>query len=220
MLNQSIRKPLFGEDGIDFFDVRNQGLPGILLFSAFLTSMLTALRFMRFEKFDGTLERMNSTGISSMQIILAQLIVRTLFNFLSSFFTLLVAIYFYKVECNGSFYWVVVLFFLQNISGLAYGMIFATYCDNPIVYVIGVIGSTVVYLFFSGIVWPYDAQPYFFRPYSKFTPLTLPSITLRSLMIRGLPISSGLVWPGFAISLFYFILFLTAAVNFLNLKAL
>ena len=212
-------KPIF-ENGIDFFDVKHLVIPGSLLYCAFATSMIVALYFMRIEKIDGMFERTYSAGVSATQIILAQFIVRTFFNFFSVAFTLWVAIVFYEVPCEGSIFWVMVLMLLQNLSGLAYGLVFTAYSVDPIQFIAFAIGSVGSFLFFSGIMWPIEAQPYFFRWIAKFTPIAIPSESLRSIMVRGLPVYSNLVWPGFAVSILYFFIFLIMAANFFNLKTL
>lgn len=212
-------KPIF-ENGIDFFDVKHLVIPGSLLYCAFATSMIVALYFMRIEKMDGMFERTYSSGVSATQIIIAQFIVRTFFNFFSVAFTLWVAIVFYEVPCEGSLFWVMILMLLQNLSGLAYGLVFTAYSVDPIHFIAFAIGSVGSFLFFSGIMWPIEAQPYFFRWIAKFTPIAIPAESLRSIMVRGLPVWNGLVWPGFGISIFYFFVFLIMAANFFNLKTL
>lgn len=212
-------KPIF-ENGIDFFDVKHLVIPGSLLYCAFATSMIIALYFMRIEKLDGMFERTYSAGVSATQIIVAQFIVRTFFNFFSVAFTLWVAIVFYDVPNEGSLFWVMVLMLLQNVSGLAYGLVFTAISVDPLHFIAFAMGSVGSFLFFSGIMWPIEAQPYFFKWIAKLTPLAIPAESLRSIMVRGLPIYSHLVWPGFAVSILYFFVFLIAAANFFNLKKL
>lgn len=211
--------PIF-ENGIDFFDVKHLVIPGSLLYCAFATSMIIALYFLRIEKLDNMFERTYSAGVSATQIIVAQFIVRTFFNFFSVAFTLWVALYFYDVPNNGSLFWVMVLMLLQNLSGLAYGLVFTSISIDPLKFILFAMGSVGSFLFFSGIIWPIEAQPYFFKWVAKFTPLAIPSDSLRSIMIRGLPVWHHLVWPGFAISLFFLGTFLIMAANFFNLKKL
>lgn len=212
-------EPIF-ENGIDFFDVKHLVIPGSLLYCAFATSMIIALYFLRIEKLDNMFERTYSAGVSATQIIVAQFIVRTFFNFFSVAFTLWVALYFYDVPNNGSLFWVMVLMLLQNLSGLAYGLVFTSLTVDPLKFILFAIGSVGSFLFFSGIMWPIEAQPYFFKWVAKFTPLAIPADSLRSIMIRGLPIWHHLVYPGFMVSCFFLGLFLIMAANFFNLKKL
>lgn len=212
-------RPLFSHK-IDLFDVKNLIIPGCLLYAAFATSMIIALYFMRLEKLNNMFERTYSAGVSATQIIVAQFIVRTFFNFFSVTLTLWVAMYWYGVRTEGSILWVMVLMLLQNLSGLAYGLAFTAISVDPIHFVAFAGGSVGSFLFFSGIMWPIEAQPYFFQWVAKFTPLAIPSESLRSIMVRGLPITDPLVYPGFLISIGYFLLFLVGAANFFNLKAL
>ena len=212
-------KPLF-QDGIDLFDVKNLVIPGCLLYGAFATSMIVALYFMRLEKINNMFERTYSAGVSATQIIVAQFIVRTFFNFFSVAFTLWVALEFYNVSNEGSLGLVMLLMLLQNLGGLAYGLAFTAISVDPLHFIAFAGGSVGSFLFFSGIMWPIEAQPYFFRWIAKLTPLAIPSESLRSIMVRGLPITDALVWPGFLLSVGYFLLFLVGAANFFNLKKL
>lgn len=212
-------KPLF-EKGIDLFDVKNLVIPGCLLYAAFSASMLVALYFMRQEKMNNMFERTYSAGVSATQIIVAQFIVRSLYTFVSVAITLSVAIYFYGVSNEGSLFLVMILIFLQNLSGLAYGLVFTSWSTDPVHFIAFAGGSMGSFLFFSGIMWPIEAQPFFFRWIARFTPLAIPSEALRSIMVRGLPLWDNLVWPGFLVSVGYFLLFLVGAANFFNLKKL
>jgi hypothetical protein len=217
-------EPVYGENifenGIDFFDVKNLVIPGSLLYAAFATSMIIALYFLRIEKLDNMFERTYSAGVSATQIIIAQFIVRTFFNFFSVAFTLWVALYYYEVPNNGSLFWIMVLMLMQNLSGLAYGLVFTSITVDPLKFILFAIGSVGAFLFFSGILWPIEAQPYFFKWIAKFTPLAIPGDSLRSIMVRGLPIYHHLVYPGFMVSLFFLGAFLVMAANFFNLKTL
>ena len=172
-------KPLF-EKGIDLFDVTNLMIPGCLLYGAFATSMLMGLYFMRLEKISNMFERTYSAGVSATQLIVAQFIIRTFFNFISIAATLYVAVIYYNVENNGSMFWVSVLLLLQNLSGLAYGLMFTAISVNPIHFIAFATGSVASFLFFSGIMWPIEAQPYFFRWIAQQTPMAIPAYSLRS----------------------------------------
>lgn len=212
-------KPIF-EKGIDLFDVTNLMIPGCLLYGAFATSMMTGLYFLRLEKMSNMFERTYTAGVSATQLIVAQFIVRTAFNFLSIAMTLLVAIKWYNVQCEGDMVWIWVLLLLQNLAGLSYGIMFTAISVDPIAFLVFATGSTGAFLFFSGIMWPIEAQPYFFRWIAMQTPLAVPSFSLRSIMIRGLPITDPLVYPGFLVSIGFLLLFLVGAANFFNLKKL
>ncbi|KAI1293523.1 ABC transporter G family member 23 [Halotydeus destructor] len=217
-------EPVYGEvlfsDSIDFFDVKHLVIPGSLLYCAFATSMIVALYFLRIEKLDNMFERTYSAGVSATQIIVAQFIVRTFFNFFSVAITLWVALVYYDVPNNGSLFWVMVLMLMQNLSGLAYGLVFTSITIDPLKFILFAIGSVGSFLFFSGIMWPIEAQPYFFKWIAKFTPLAIPSDALRSIMVRGLPIWNPLVYPGFMVSGTFLGIFLVMAANFFNLKKL
>lgn len=212
-------KPLF-DSGIDLFDVKNLVIPGCLLYASFSASMLVALYFMRLEKLNNMFERTYSAGVSATQIIVAQFIVRSGLTFFSVSFTLWVAIQFYGVANEGSLLLVMLLMFIQNVSGLAYGLMFTSWSTDPVHFIAFAGGSMGAFLFFSGIMWPLEAQPFFFRWIAKFTPLALPSESLRSIMVRGLPLWDIRVYLGILISIGYFLLFLIGAANFFNLKKL
>ena len=212
-------KPIF-QHGIDLFDVTNLVIPGSLLYAAFATSMIVALYFMRLEKMSNMFERTYSAGVSATQLIVAQFLVRTAFNFISVAFTLIVAMKFYNVQSEGNIVLVFALILLQNMSGLAYGLMFTAISVDPLHFIAFAVGSVAGFLFFSGIMWPIEAQPYFFQWIASLTPLAIPSGSLRSIMVRGLPLSDPLVYWGFIISTGYFLLFLVGAANFFNLKKL
>jgi ABC-type multidrug transport system ATPase subunit/ABC-type multidrug transport system permease subunit len=142
-------KPLF-QEGIDLFDVKNLIIPGCLLYGAFATSMIVALYFMRLEKLNNMFERTYSAGVSATQIIVAQFIVRTFFNFFSVAFTLWVALQYYNVSNEGSLGLVMLLMLLQNLSGLAYGLAFTAISVDPIHFIAFAGGSVGSFLFFSG----------------------------------------------------------------------
>ena len=84
----------------------------------------------------------------------------------------------------------------------------------PQMFSAAVLGNAVLLTIFiiSGILWPFEALPYWIRPISYIQPSTIPTESIRSILARGLSITHPSVYLGFLVSGIWAFVFLFAAI--------
>ena len=70
---------------------------------------------------------------------------------------------------------------------------------------VGITGCMLPLWIMSGVLWPLEAIPPYFRWISDLTPITLPLDALRSIMLRGWSYNRPVVFYGYLISLAYWL---------------
>ena len=77
----------------------------------------------------------------------------------------------------------------------------------------------LLYLFyFIGMVWPLEGMPFAVRQFANFLPQTMAIKSLRSVMARGLEISSPQVYIGFLSTTAWLVIFNILAVVLFRFK--
>ena len=66
--------------------------------------------------------------------------------------------------------------------------------------------SVVSIWFTSGILWPIEAVPWYFRWICDLNTFTLPLNALRSIMLRGFGMDNPIVLKGFGQLIFYIVI--------------
>ena len=68
---------------------------------------------------------------------------------------------------------------------------------------VGISGLILPLWIMSGVLWPLESIPHYFRYISDLSPLTQPLDALRSVMLRGWTYSQPSVIQGYLVSLVY-----------------
>lgn len=207
--------PVYGEyiEG-DYFGIRDFAAPGYILVVTYNCALALAALALVKERNDKMFERNYSTGISIAQIILAQLVGRFIFLSLMAFLLLIISIFFFQVPCEGSFIAALTLLLLQTLVGMSNGMLLSIKFKELFNLVFVALCSNFFIFFFSGVFWPLESLPYYFRWMSRPLPFTMPTECLRSILIRKNAPFHPLIWPGFAMSVGWFLGFIILTIYF------
>lgn len=108
----------------------------------------------------------------------------------------------------GSYLLILLLTFTQDVSGITFGFFISSFCQE---YVTGLILSYAINwttVFMSPILWPIEANQ--LKSLSYLSPMTLPILSLQSILSKGWPFGNLTVFSGFAynviLSIFTFVL--------------
>lgn len=84
----------------------------------------------------------------------------------------------------------------------------------PEFYMQAVVGNGVLITMFilSGALWPVESLPNWLMEISRFSPTTVPTESLRSILSKGLNYNHPVVYYGFIISVAWSVVFFFAAV--------
>lgn len=182
--------------------------PGVLIsISYIMATGLTSLAFI-IERRDGLYDRTLAAGVGHVQMLLShsivQLVVMVVQISLVVFFTFVI----YKVPTNGPFVWVFLLLLLQGLAGMSFGLMVSAICKEENTAIMMILGTFYPNLLLAGVIWPIEAIPHWLRWFSYLQPQTLPTQSLRDLIVRGWDIDQPGVWSGFAVTSIWLLLFL------------
>lgn len=182
--------------------------PGVLIsISYIMATGLTSLAFI-IERRDGLYDRTLAAGVDQVQMLIShsivQLVVMIVQISLVVFFTFVI----YKVPTNGPFVWVFMLLLLQGLAGMSFGLMVSAICREENTAIMMILGTFYPNLLLAGVIWPIEAIPYWLRWFSYLQPQTLPTQSLRNLIVRGWDVSETGVWSGFAVTTIWLLLFL------------
>ncbi|CAG2169229.1 unnamed protein product [Oppiella nova] len=93
--------------------------------------------------------------------------------------------YFMAHMARGSFLEIFVLLFMETFVGISYGLLLTLLLPNVISLMGSLFGLYLPIAFISGIVWPVEAIPSYFRFVSYLSPITLPLMSIKNIMVRG-----------------------------------
>ncbi|CAF3240969.1 unnamed protein product [Rotaria sp. Silwood2] len=189
-----IENPLYGSLVPKFL---NFAAPGMMISIIFFVAIgLTALIFV-VEKKEGLLERSWIAGVTTVEIMLAHIIVKFFIQFIQITLLLIFADYIFKVEIKGSIFLAAAIIFIQGICGMSYGLLISSLCEQEIQVMQVALGSVFPILLSSGIIWPLEGMPSVMLFLSNFTPLTHPVEAMRCIAARGWSFMHFKVWFGF-----------------------
>lgn len=116
----------------------------------------------------------------------------------------------------GNWLLLIKILFMTCAAGSALGIFLSTVFDD--LNFIGIIALTFAEAIqaLSGALWPLEGQPLILKYFSYIMPLTLPSISIRDVMIRGFDMKNPSVINGLLLLSAWIIATLSAA--FYNLK--
>lgn len=182
--------------------------PGVLIsISYIMATGLTSLAFIT-ERRDGLYDRTLAAGVDQVQMLIShsivQLVVMIVQISLVVFFTFVI----YKVPTNGPFIWVFILLLLQGLAGMSFGLMVSAICREENTAIMMILGTFYPNLLLAGVIWPIEAIPHWLRWFSYLQPQTLPTQSLRDLIVRGWDIDQPGVWSGFAVTSIWLLLFL------------
>lgn len=182
--------------------------PGVLIsISYIMATGLTSLAFI-IERRDGLYDRTLAAGVDQVQMLIShsivQLVVMVVQISLVVFFTFVI----YKVPTNGPFVWIFLLLLLQGLAGMSFGLMVSSICREENTAIMMILGTFYPNLLLAGVIWPIEAIPYWLRWFSYLQPQTLPTQSLRDLIVRGWSIDQQGVWSGFAVTSIWLVVFL------------
>ncbi|CAF0811762.1 unnamed protein product [Rotaria sordida] len=190
-----IENPVYGSIVPRFLNFAAPGMMISIIF--FLAIGLTALMFV-VEKKEGLLERSWVAGVTTIEVMLAHIIIKFFIQFIQIMLLLTFADFIFKVEIKGSIFLAMTLIFIQGICGMSYGLLISSVCEQEIEVMEVALGSVFPILLSSGIIWPLEGMPSIMRFLSNFTPLTHSVEAMRCIASRNWTFGYFKVWFGFA----------------------
>lgn len=156
----------------------------ITFFVFFIVFLLTCVSFLR-ERMQGTLERLMSTPVGSVEIVLGYTIGFSVFALIQSLVILLWTIYVLNVHYMGSLLNVFLVEAFLTVVAVGMGIFLSIFARNELQAVQFIPIVIVPQAFLSGLIWPIKDMPGWLQPFSYIMPLTYATNALRDVMIKG-----------------------------------
>ncbi|XP_053208700.1 ABC transporter G family member 20-like [Panonychus citri] len=214
-----IGKPIYGNLGDkNNFGLQDYAAPGFMVVVLYGCSLGLSALSLAAEVADKMFDRNYSTGITIGQLLIAQVAARFTYLAINCVLVHVITIFVFGVTNHGSFGLGIALLLLQTLVGQVNGMVFAAVFPAIEHLAFVALGSLLYMLFISGVFWPVESLPYYFRYLSISLPFTEPAKALRAIMLKqGAPFHP-LIWPGFAVSAFWFFALLALSYLIFSIK--
>lgn len=156
----------------------------IAFFAFFFVFLLTSVSFLR-ERGQGTIERLMSSPVRRLEVILGYELGFILFATIQVAIIMLYTIYALKVSYVGNIGAIFLVEFLLTLVAVNMGIFFSSFAANElqVIQFIPVVITPQALL--GGIVMPVEEMPKFFQWLSQVMPLTYANRALKLIMIKG-----------------------------------
>ncbi|XP_069035992.1 ABC transporter G family member 20 isoform X2 [Lepisosteus oculatus] len=208
-------EPIYGSSNPDFTSFVTPG--AVLSITFYLAVGLTALSFVT-ERKEGLLDRCWVAGVSSLETMLAHLLSQLVIMSVQVTLLLLFVLLVFKIPNEGSLALIVILIFLQGVTGISFGLVISAAIDDEQSANQAALGIFYPNLIISGIIWPMECIPYPLRYLSMVLPQTYAAEALRCIMYKGWDLTAMMVWRGFAVTLGWNTFFLILATVILKMR--
>jgi ABC-2 type transport system permease protein len=169
-------------------------LPGIFaLLLLVVTANLSSMAVVR-EREIGTLEQLNVTPLSRVQLIVGKLLPYGAIGLIDVFIVLLFIVFWFEVPMRGSFWLLVAMSLVYLLTTLGLGLFISTISHTQQQ---AMMTSTFFFLipmlYLSGFVFPVENMPDVIQPLTYLIPLRYFVIIMRGIFLKGVGLET--LWP-------------------------
>jgi ABC-2 type transport system permease protein len=183
----------------------------IAVFAFFFIFLLSTVSFLR-ERTSGTLERLLATPLTRAELVLGYLTGFALFALLQAVVILLFTVFVLKVQYRGNLATIFIVEAVLVVGAVSLGLAISAFARNELQAVQFVPLVLVPQIFLSGLLVPVEQLNDVLRPIAALLPLTYANEALRSVMVKGYPLSDPLILRDIGILAAFALLMSLAAV--------
>ncbi|ODM94571.1 ABC transporter G family member 23, partial [Orchesella cincta] len=160
---------------------------------------------------NGTLGRARVAGLKTPDILLSYILTQGSIGILQTFLWSLTCYFGFGYNVRGPIWVYILICLLIAICGGAFGLLKGILCEDEIQsFVIGIFIVPCL-LLYGGLLWPLEGMSFFWKHFAYLLPTTLPTLSMRSVIVRALGITHPLVWPGVVSVIAWIVVFSTCA---------
>ncbi|XP_074602603.1 ABC transporter G family member 23-like [Brevipalpus obovatus] len=203
------------QDGLNMVEY---AAPGFILTTLYCCCFALSCLGLQAEMSHKAAERTLSTGVTASEMVISQVIARSILVLPNGLILLLTSVYAHGIPFHGSWFLGITMAGLQTISGASCGILLAILFPR-IEHVIFI--SIAIYLFvldISGIFWPISSLPYYMKGLSSVSPFTVPYGTMRAIFGRKNPDFHAFILPGLVNSILWVIIPIVLSTILLSIK--
>ena len=164
------------------------GLMGSIMIT--LAVILTAVAIVR-EKELGTMEQINVSPLTTLELIFGKIIPYLLLSLLISAIVLIVGNIMFQVQIKGSLFLLFIATLFYLFACLSIGILVSTIADSQqVAYQMGLLISQIPSNLLSGAIFPIESMPPAVQILTNITPAKFYLIALRAIVIRAVGIEA------------------------------
>jgi ABC-2 type transport system permease protein len=161
-------------------------IPGLIAMILIVTAVVTVSLSLVREKERGTIEQINVSSISSIELLMGKIFPYVVLSFINAVFILVAGYFLFDVGVRGSF---LLLFFTMLLFLLASTSIgiFVSVVSNSqqVAFTMATFLSLLPAVILSGFIFPIDSMPVVIQIITNITPSKFFIVILRAIMLRG-----------------------------------
>jgi ABC-type polysaccharide/polyol phosphate export permease len=163
------------------------------------------------ERKDGLFERSLVAGVGHQLVFISHFVTNVLMSFIQVVLMLIIAFVVFGITNYGSIELILLLVMAQAANAVAIGLLISAIVDEGFVAVLVSIFVTFSQLFTSGAIFPFELVEPNLRKFLYYSPIAMPTESLRNVMLRGWDLSRFYVFHGLALNLGTGLVFIVAA---------
>ena len=161
-------------------------IPGLIAVILIVTSVITvALSFVR-EKERGTLEQLNVSSLSSIELILGKTFPFVIIALINAGFILIAGYILFGVEVKGSLFLLFITTLIFISASTSIGILVSVIADSQqFAFSLATFLSLLPSVILSGFIFPIDSMPAAIQVLTNVTPAKFFIVILRAIVLRG-----------------------------------
>ena len=149
--------------------------------------------------------RLFGLGVTRSQSkVLSSIVTRAILTGVSSLANLLVVIHILGLPCHGSLFLAFLLLTSSCLAATVLGALMALASKQLMMALMTSLALSTVFSVISGVFFPLDSLPYYFKWCSIYLPAFYPVSAFRSILLRESPPFLSLILPGFIVNIIWF----------------
>lgn len=185
-------------------------IPGLIAMIMIITAVISiALSIVR-EKEHGTIEQINVSPLSSIELIMGKTTPYALITLLVAFFILIAGHILFNMPVKGNLFLLLSTTLIFIFASLSLGIFVSSIATSQqVAFQIATLASMLPSVILSGFIFPIESMPVAIQILSNITPAKFYSIILRDLLLKGVGLSA--FWPQIIYLLIFSAIFLGLA---------
>jgi len=179
---------------------------------------MTAVNYVR-DRNAGNLDRIWAAGVKPSEVMISSIAAQLCILAVQLALMLTCGIFIFRLPMEGP--WVILIFlcFLVGLTGMMYGLVISSFCEEESSAMQLATGSFFPALLLSGVIWPLEAIPKGISYISYALPTTWAAEAIRSVMTRGGSLPFFDVYMGFVVVGAWIAFFFALALSALKSKS-
>ncbi|KAH9419718.1 hypothetical protein DERP_001548 [Dermatophagoides pteronyssinus] len=183
-------------------------LPGYLIAFIYLSQLTISAQLLVQERSEGLFERSLVAGVSHNLVLLSHFFSSFVASAIQVSLMLFVGLFVFEMINEGPIWLVFTMVMAQALSSVATGLLISSMVKEGSTATMFSIFLTFSQVFTSGTIFPRELVPENFQYLVDFSPISMPSQSLRNVMLRAWPLTHPNVYNGLALNIISTILLL------------